>query len=552
MRNRIFLAAALALWTASASAVQLVVRSSALPPEEKTQLEDAGYRLDGDKVLGADGAPLTEKALAELRAPVDWRKEKLTDAERSNIVLAGCRFEPSFRILCLPDKTPMTRLQLSGRRNGSRSSRHEALERVAALLDQQDPTAALSPETAGYIKRVEQAEPGALPQAVVQAAAAPKASVADLARDVESAYLESTKFFDGRTTSDQRSANAVALAADWTPRPPQAYFDDSEKKLGDALRAAAADVLSKNPVGREVVSSFPKGLPPLMVLPVESGAAAFFHDGRIVLNSSEAANVVLAGKPKAEQARLKTAFARTNGLANYLLAHPAEVKKVVAANDSTLVHELTHGLQEQRDRFAAEAWRGNVLDADYVEQEHEAFLTELRYLHKKLLSDPKAAMNDSDLERYEGLVGDFDRWRDGITQQYFETWPAASATLQTAREVSAARKKTARELMNPLDFASLWDQSLKILGLKQGDRELEDYAVAHNARMEAFRTKEYPAMRKESSLVLARAWSAKAARETRAFDRKNALQTALEHAKAAGDAALTAELEKRLAKEKGK
>lgn len=551
MRNKAFLAAALALWTATASAVQLVP-GAAVPAAERLQLEDAGYTVGDASILGRDGKPLTDEQLAALREAVDWRKEKLTDEERSDLVLSGCRFEPSAKILCLPDKHALTKLELAGKRNGSRESRHDTLERVAALLEKQDPTAPLSPEAAGYIKRVDQAIPGALPPSIVQAAAAPKAITGDVTSGVESAYLESTKFFDGRAGDDKREANAVALPADWTPKPPQEYFDDSEKKLGDALRSAAVEVLSRNPVGLEVVSAFPKGVPPMTILPVESGAAAFFHDGRIVLNAPEAANVILAGKAKPDQARLKRAFARPRGLADYLLAHPAELRRVVAASDSTIVHELTHAVQEQRDRFAAEAWRGNVLDADYVEQEHEAFLTELRYIHKKMLADPKATMTDGDLERYEGLITDLDRWRDGITQSYFESWPAGAANLQTARDVSAARKKAARELMDPLDFKSLWEQSLKLLGLKQGDRELEDYAVAHNARMEAFRAKEYPTMRKESSLVLARAWSAKARRETRSFDRKNALDTALEHAKAAGDAALIADLQKRLAKEKGR
>lgn len=520
------------LWASPAFCA--LVDPARLTPFERAALEDADV----------DPARLTEERYALLKGPFDWRKEELSDAERSDLVLDGCRLEDDGRALCLPDKEPITGFQALSRR-GRRAARHAAIERVLAVLAKEDPSKPLSPQARGYVRKIDEAHPGLLPDALLQAVSLPGANAGGAAAAFETAYLDSTRFFDGRRSLDDLRESVVPVPAP-PSRGPQAFYDDAESRASAALTQSMAEELNKNPVGRELAKSLGGVLPPIVVLPIQAGAEAFYHGGRVVLSEGSVLDQLAEGLDGKRAAALKARLSKPGALAAHLSSDAAARAKVLAANEGTIVHEMTHGLQERRDVFNAEQDRGNVLSANYAEEEHEAFLTELRYLHADLLADPDGSMSDEDLSRYESLVSDFDRFRDEITRSYAETFPDGAGTLKTAREVAALRAEASQKLMRGGGWTQTLRQALKLAGLATGAAETDAYEQAYAGRMESFRKLEYSALVRQSPLVLARAWKAKAARETDRLGRVHALETALEHALRSGDQALVAELRERV------
>ncbi len=535
-----------------ASALPAAARASAPPPvaeDVRQALEDVGYAFD-DKgaAVGRDGKPLTQQALDAWLAPYDYRKEPLSEAEESDLVLDGCRLEESTsHIVCLPDKKPLSRLGVQRRRGGARPQQSNALERIGALLAKAAPGAPVGADVADEVRALEKAKPGSVPPALRDELLAPKGlTTARAAADVQAAYLDSTRFFDGRSPLSALAERSVPLPADWKPKFDVKFFDDGERRVSQLLQDAAVRRMEGNPVSAELLAHFrgadgKLSLPPIHVLPISSDLSGNYENGEIAVSRDDlltSLSVGDDGRYEVLDRRLKTSAA----LAAYLKSHPKALDRYLALNEETLVHELTHAWQNRRDRIWPESDRGNVPGGDYAEDEHEAFLTEMRFLNEKLKRSPLAKVEPLELQRYQLLALDFDRWRDQITQDYFRSYPDATNDVETARAIQAERISAARALMGDSVYQAVY-QGLKLAGLELGSKTLDGFSAGYSKRMDDFAKNGYPAFKRDASGVLARRKLAQALNLKPGKQRDIQLDEAAHLARQSGDAALQSEIE---------
>ena len=521
-----------------------------LPSGTRQAFEDIGFRFDArGRGLSPGGRPLTADAYRKWLEPYDYVSHPLSEQERSDLVLSGCRLDGASRhVLCLPDKKPLDRLDMARRLGGSMGERSNALERLGVILQDAGSGAALPADARAKIEALDQADPGAIPAALRSELLAPKAAALARARsDWQSAYLDSTRFWDGRIPLKDQLDTAVPLPKDWRPQADPKFFDDGEKKVSALLQRAAAKRIARFPTGARLLAHFEDArgtldLPAIHVLPIASDMAGNYQGGQIAVSRGDLLDS-LSGGDAARRAALARRLKTSRELAAYLAAHPALVDRYLAQNEGTLVHELTHAWQNRRDRVWGEQARGNVPGGDWAEDEHEAFLTEMLFLNDKLKADPLDKNVDEDsLRRYTQLALDFDRWRDEITQEYFEDFPASASSVETAREIQAERASAARRLMGESLYKLVYEGA-KLVGLELGSQTIDAFSAGYSARMSAFLKNEYPAFRRQASGVLARRRLAAALARKPGQERQILLGEAADFAKTAQDPALSARIE---------
>jgi hypothetical protein len=161
----------------------------------------------------------------------------------------------------------------------------------------------------------------------------------------------------------------------------------------------------------------------------------------------------------------------------------------------------------------------------------------LRFFHWKLVNDPASVKASPDINRYMELIADFDKWRDGITQTYYEDFPREAATLPDLQALQAERVGTARRLMGESLYARVsgW---LKLLGMGRGSQEAARALSESRKRLDRFQKDDYAGMKKEGVRAVAELFLLKAAEAKLPAERGGYLQTAEEYARASGDAEL--------------
>lgn len=545
--------------SAAAADVPFDFNKEAVASEPRKQLEFLGYKFDekSGRIVGPDGKVLGVQALHNGLAPYDFHKKPLLDEERTQLLLGGCRpEEDSGHVICLDAQTAvkkaMTELDLAYMRKlGGLQERHAVLERLGAMLSKEPADQPLSAETAAKAQAILKASPAAqLPASLVAALNAPGAKSGALRAQVESAYADSTRFFDGQTGVDDFFKNSRPVTPGYLQPPKSQFFDDDEKKLGLALRDSAQTYFAQSAPGRELLERFKDKdgkvqLPPFLILDLDSRYVATYNQENktVVVGQAAVVEDIVARAPAAQQAALRAQLKDSKRFNAYLLAHPEAREAFLKQHDCDLYHELTHGWQDRRDRLFDEMGRGNTPSGMHIEYEHEAFLAELRYFHSKLVADPSSVKDNPDLNRYMSLIADFDKWRDGITQEYYQDFPRDAATLPDLQAVQAERVGIARRLMGESLFAKA-KEYLKILGMDRGTEELDRVRSDSKKRMDAFQKNDYGQMQKEGTKAVAELFLLKAKQAKYPAERDGYFETAGDYARASGDADLIARVEK--------
>lgn len=170
-------------------------------------------------------------------------------------------------------------------------------------------------------------------------------------------------------------------------------------------------------------------------------------------------------------------------------------------------------------------------------------------MHWKVMHDPAAAMNDPNLARYTEFITNFDKFREGVAQQYLELFPKDAATLSTVEDLQHERVSIARRLMGE-NLHSAAVELLKMVGMARGEAELERVQSDQQKRTAAFVKDEYPKDQQEGYRGMAELYLLKAQSDKTPIERDNDWNAAEAWAKATGDKALIDRVEK--AKEKKK
>jgi hypothetical protein len=487
-------------------------------------------------LISPQGKALTPEETASWLKPHDCLKEPLHSATQMTLLANGYRFDDgSGRILTPVSKAPVTRIEVAALAYQiGLNRRHSTLLAMQTVLKDQDPGKPLSAESETRLKAIAESNHDILPAEITDIlASAGTARALALKQTVEDSFVDSTRFFDGQKTVLDRAYAAVpglripALQAK-TP-----YFDDPEKRLGAALAEDAAELLKANPVGREILDRLRDGsgkprLPAMLVLRLGSGDGKEYDRAGAVCIPGDPGSVIISYGTAVAATRqaLKEALAASGNkvsdqdrktfdagldqpsrLAGLLLDMPELRRFVLSKLEGTLAHELTHAWQFRRDRSSVETSLGNLPGVILIENEHEAARVQLRYLHEELKTGRSKDLRTFDLDSYQLLLTDYDRWRDDISRNYLSMFPASAASYKTVAGLQAERSGALKRLLASRlmqeGVLGVLDRSLSLLGLDRGSEALGSDETEHAKRTRAFLSETYPSIRTEGGHLLA-------------------------------------------------
>jgi hypothetical protein len=484
-----------------------------------------------------DAAPAIPAPAAAPAA--DWRKAQLPDNMQEALRGAGYGLQDDGRVLDPKSRLPLTDPELTAALTRiNLSTQQLTLERLRLVLAHDpltDSDLAAAAELAGN-----------LPDDVAKALAA-KAGVDNLRALADKDLTSINAYFDGaRTPADRAEAATPVAAGDPGPRVPLPYFDPSERRLGDALRAAAAARIAKDPYGAGTVLprlDGPDGkpdLPPIVVDKLSGDAAEYDYRRRaLVVDQDTLAASIVDGVPAKDRGALEKTLASRQALIDYLNAHPQAVAAFAASNDVLLVHELTHAWQDRRDPVMQEMSRGTLPAAVVIDYEEEAWLTKNQYLQSKLKHAPASVADDVELADYRKMTADPESWVRDLRSNY--AGAASNAMdMATARSISEHRLEMARA--RPV--ASRDEQtakSLDLLALGRADEELAAADAEERKRVTALLNAASAGSASSSSL-LAGYYLQSALGAADPVDYSVLIQKADDYAVKSGDAALLAKV----------
>jgi hypothetical protein len=425
-------------------------------------------------------------AAAPLRAAVvpsdaplaDWRTAQIPEAMQEALRGAGYGLRDDGRVLDPATREPLTPDQLAAAlsRIGLDTQRL-SLERLRLIL-------AHSPQT-DEDRAAAAALKGNLPDDVAKALAA-NASLESLRALADGDLSRIVAYFDGtRTAADRQAAAEPVRAGAPGPRAPLPYFDDSERRLGDALRADAAAVIGRDPYGRKVLARLngadgKPDLPPVVVEDLGGDAAVYDYRRRaLVVDRQTLMSSIADGVPAKDRGALERSLASQSALTAYLNAHPAAVASFAASNDVLLVHELTHAWQDRRDPVMQEMSRGTLPAAVVIDYEAEAWMTKNQYLLSKLKSAPGSVADDGELADARKMLADPSVWLQDLRATY-DAAASNAMPLDTVRAISEHRLEMARartvasrdqQEAKALDLAALTRARAELASTQASERE---------------------------------------------------------------------------------
>ncbi|MFA6004294.1 MAG: hypothetical protein WC881_09520 [Elusimicrobiota bacterium] len=490
------------------------LKAQPLDPEDADMLRLLGYQVDAlaGRLTAPQGAAVSTAQLARLRGAFNARHEYFDDSIWTGLMLAGFRLdERSCHLLNPKTKRALDRLTAQYlRKVYSRKINHQALENLNILLQSLPPGQGLSLEDAAAARTL--AKHAGLPS-LGKALSARSINPEALAGKVDAAYERSSRFWDNGARAD---ASIPIEAGAVHPVKAPTYFDETERVLSKDLAHDITVHLERNGPGRELLAHFRDEagqvqLPDVFLLklsqkpsaPGQDQSAALYHakTASVALNHWAVADAVLTAAPPDRQARLSEQLASPQKLGLYLYLNAQARAAFIARNDHTIFHELVHAWQAKRDKFTVEQLRGNIAPATFLPNEHEAFREESRYFHAKLLADPAAAAQSSDLDSYLRLLRDYDQFRDDISRRHLSHQLAGD--IQTLQELQAARTGVAQRLSQKLRGLKANQQLLRKLGLDLGSQALQETHQDHISREQDFVEYQLPKMRREAYPKLA-------------------------------------------------
>ena len=481
-------------------------------PEFLSALGRLGFRTDEKTGTAEDaqGRTVTAAYVEWLSAPADFSQERMPASTWSVLLVTGYRLDEKTCRLAKPSEPPLTRLDVMATLHGdARGMELAALESLKVKLAALSASAPV-PESVRSQMKTLQAAGVKLPPNLSAALMNPRTTVGALARGVDGAYLEQTRFFDGQR--DLKGLAESALPKSWTPGVPAGAplpVAPAERKLGDALSADFIKRFGATASGRELLERF-RGkdgkihLPAILVLkanqrPDENGEyGAFFQPGydTMVINHWQVESILLARLPAAERARVARGLSDPQVLSRYLEQHPQERAAVMGQIDEIFYHELVHAWQDRRDRLDVEQMRGNAPGYNPLAKEYEAYRLQCRYDFDKAGADPDGLMKSGSLNFCLGMLKDYDSFRDSIARLYMGSF-AGSQELGDVVRIQAARESAARRLMGDGLYMRAVE-SLKLAGLWHGDAALKEAQADYAAREREFIARTLPEIRRRA------------------------------------------------------
>lgn len=439
-------------------------------------------------LLSAISAFAGDPASPAAPAAIDWRQAELNDGNKAALKELGYRLEDDGRILSPETHQPISQEELHKILARAQMATHRAsLERLNLLLE----GAGDGPLSDSLREEAQGLSPDLPPH--VAAALNDKASTAAVLRQMTDAGLDqATLFFDGsRSMAERRAAAQPVSAAHGGKSAPPPYFEDSERVLGEKMRAATVAQLHKYPVGKEVTGRL-KGkdgkpdLPPMIV--GDTGVAVAVYDYRrqaVVVSQEMLSTSIVEDFPPKERVAVRKSIAPRADLIKYLEAHPEAVTNFTRKNDAVIAHELTHAWQDRRDTLLREMARGNLPSAVVLEYEEEAFFEKNRYLHSKLRTDPKLVADDDELRDYLAMTKNYEQWRGANARHYETSFPSTAMNLKDARRIQARRIDSVkgREVQTREQQEA---KSLDLLGMSRASRAAAQAERNHKTRSKGF------------------------------------------------------------------
>lgn len=470
-------------------------------------------------------------------AAADWRQARLPAVMQQALRGAGYGLQDDGRVLDPRSREPLTAPQLADALTRiNLSTQQLSLERLRLVLAH-DPQTGADRAAAAELK-------GNLPDDVAKALDS-NAGLSDLRKLTDGDLTRIAAYFDGARTPAERAEAAEPVQAGAPgPRAPLPYFDPSESRLGDALRAASAARIAKDPFGRTVLARLngaggKPDLPPIVVETLPNGPAEYDYRRRaLVVDQDALIGVITDGVPPKDRSALAKSLAPRQALIDYLNAHPQAVASFAAQNDVLLVHELTHAWQDRRDPVMQEMSRGAAPAAVVIDYEEEAWLTKNQYLASKLKNEPASVADDVELTDYRKMSADPAGWLNDLRASY--AGAASNAmNLTTARAIQEHRLEMARARAVG-SSAEQAAKSLDLLALGRADKDLAAADEGERKRVSSLLSAQ--GGQASSSTLLANYYLQAALKASGTVDRSVLIQKAEDYAAKSGDAALLAKV----------
>ncbi len=470
----------------------------------------------------------------------DWRNPSmpLDENEILDLRKLGFRLEPDGRVLDLELKVLDEPGFAEARRLLNAGERRQRLERLRSLLAGQPQNQPLSADV------LRQARGLALGPLYAELGRGHTAG--ELRRLTEVDLSGVAAVFDGGSTL--RTAPAV-VAPDVAPasRPHFPYLTMAEQRAGENMRAAAQAELSKLEHGKLILSRLPgrdgqPNLPPILVEAIGTPARYDANRRALVLDRQLVIDELMQGVLAIDRDARRREYDRPNGLAEALAANPDIARRVIAAQDVLIAHELVHAWQDRRDPLFRQMKRGSLPNALVLEYEEEAFVEKNLYLHEKLKKAPGAHVDATEMADYRAMIQGYSTWKRNLFQTYATADPTKASDLDHLRAMQERRLEEARSIVATTDEEQR-KKAARMRRLTQSALSLQSVQTAHSDRIAALTRGDLATATAEHTKVMARHEFTLAINAGRESDRAAHLQRAERYAIASGDAALIREIQ---------
>jgi len=499
--------------SASESAVPYDFRNKSLSQNILEAFNRLEHRFNDEtgEIYSPSGHALNETEVRALLKQHDLRSDapSFQSFHYMGFQGAGYRFQEDTGAILSPDtKQPLSVIVVKAILHSAfPASNYDILERMKNALQKEDSNSKISKKTLANLRAMAKRQKKDLPPDLIRALKAGEAS--RLHDAIDRAYLESTRFWDNQQIASTFKIFRPLVAGKFQETQKKSvHFYEIEKRFSQELARDIETHFNKNHIGREIMDRLrnKKGvldLPAFQILRMGPGKktkqhyalAAYDTVGNSILtNFIDARKVILKSFPFMQRGKMRKLISTPKRLTSYLALNPSARTQLLSSMGTTFAHELTHAWQHARDPFSLETLRGNTPSTIPIENEHEAFVEQMRYLHATLIKNPRAAMRNADARDYLSMLKDFDQWRDNITQRYLEGYPEAAATFPTIASLQKIRVSAARRLSKENLFTG-WVQNIKLLRLSKGTQAIQKAEKVVRSRLDEFRTKEYPHMR---------------------------------------------------------
>ncbi|MBI3566177.1 MAG: hypothetical protein HY079_13350 [Elusimicrobia bacterium] len=459
----------------------------------KSEYASLGYKPDptGRFLVDGDGKPLSKELADWLSAPQDFSKVKVHYLDWSALVSAGYDLDETRCAMKRDDTGDLRRVDyLSLLKELSQGREFSALEQMSARFGAVK--GRLPKAAKAELKRFEGIRAG-LPADLAEKIRAGKATGGDLM----SSYEAQTRMFDASADRAALEKAAAPAPAASVPTPPTK--DPTETKLSSGLGTSFRELIGETAYGRDLLEAFRSHGAPMPFMRVQrlaqtEGFLGAFYDmqgHKMVIDHNAVVRYLMAGLPPEEQRRVAEGLKTPEDLRRRLTENPAEQRKFAAAVLGISFHELVHYFQSLTTHFDEEAVRGNTPGAYPIEYEHEAYRETCAFMDQRSLDHPFGEAEWSEVynERCRLLLGDYERFADGVTRSYAQGYGAT--TLRDIRFMQELRRRTAEKLL-PADETV---ERLRLSGLLRGDDALHQLELTVGQRTAAFKTKKLPEVR---------------------------------------------------------